>query len=972
VLLIVKLNIIKIGIMLSEIYRFLVIILFIVLSSFDFPNGNNIAVSSYGELHNVYYSISEVKFVENISISRGVCQYIKQFIYPIAFNKSNVKAKFEVLAVDFYYDSIVLTSRRSLNYTNIDEKNFSTLPPSETTCIFICSNNINQRHFYKLKSLWLEDNFQNDWLQIYGDSNITISEINNYLGIYSSILDGTSEGRNIKRKALKIIEELKPLEAFGNCKNLCDFKKFLEEFRYSKQAISGELSRKIEELQSTSVLEWNKLIRGKITALNLESYLTNYPCSDKDSEIRYLRDCIIKYDELIHVADRLYNEYLFKESYKYYYEASMLPLNEDYPSAKIRLLNNRFKAHDSLFALGQKLMLEGFKYYRNISLGHFISNSKFSKSSEIFKQALDLLPRESVAKYSIDSLENEFLFMDSFNKGLRSIENEEFLSSLDMFSKCKLYKENLSILNYYISYLERLIDVNDKLDKKLFDNSRQIYKELIDEFTIDKLVRYPHSRIKFIDKVKMDYFNFKNKADYYFNSKEWKESINMYSEMIRLMPNEGYDLEPSEKIKQCSIEIYFDDYFLKGISLFDNNSYDESLIYLSKAIKLASIQRDNLEIANSKIIIIQNTIQSWVELKDLLNSNFKSKLLYDARIIYNKMNDLMPYRKSLIQFLINEIDRNINSYESYINLANLQSESENDHNEWKRSISNFQKALELNLNQQNVLLSNINKLQSRIDAKYTKTFTSAEDYFIKGNFSRAKEYYNLCLNIKDHEISYLKEKINECNYNIHYNDAKYKLSQGQFDSSLESAIEAKNYKNTGQVQDLINRIYHDKYAYRAQQYFDNKQFLKAKNSALEAKRFLDSGKVKNIIRQCDLETQQLFIYGEIRATPPLHNVKYGERPNCYYISDGKWCFQRTVLELYAPELRSFNGYSPCLDLMEDNQSSAAWNMMDRGCNIPQDRFVIEVKRSNYIRVAIYTSSHSIKVRLRCNSSYIGE
>jgi hypothetical protein len=108
--------------------------------------------------------------------------------------------------------------------------------------------------------------------------------------------------------------------------------------------------------------------------------------------------------------------------------------------------------------------------------------------------------------------------------------------------------------------------------------------------------------------------------------------------------------------------------------------------------------------------------------------------------------------------------------------------------------------------------------------------------------------------------------------------------------------------------------------------------------------------------------EEAIIWGEARDTPELHDVRCQDQHHCRCISDGKWCFKPTDLEVKTPNARwVFVKEAPVqIQPTRDNDGSAAWNALGAG-----DRFFVTTRNPTEIRATALTSSRSIAIRIGC-------
>lgn len=112
---------------------------------------------------------------------------------------------------------------------------------------------------------------------------------------------------------------------------------------------------------------------------------------------------------------------------------------------------------------------------------------------------------------------------------------------------------------------------------------------------------------------------------------------------------------------------------------------------------------------------------------------------------------------------------------------------------------------------------------------------------------------------------------------------------------------------------------------------------------------------------------QRLIQGETYDTPELHNVSGGV--GCILLGDRRSCFKRTRVDVLVPNDRWVFIGIPYIEVVQDNQGSAAWNMLDRGLNNPTDRFFITLNNPNEKRADVLSGSRRFKIRLVCLAKF---
>ena len=112
--------------------------------------------------------------------------------------------------------------------------------------------------------------------------------------------------------------------------------------------------------------------------------------------------------------------------------------------------------------------------------------------------------------------------------------------------------------------------------------------------------------------------------------------------------------------------------------------------------------------------------------------------------------------------------------------------------------------------------------------------------------------------------------------------------------------------------------------------------------------------------------EEAVIWGSVRDTPELHNVRCGDRGDCECIADRKWCFLPTQLTVATPNARwVFIPEAPVqIECVRDNQGSCAWNALGAS-----DRFFVTLRNPTEIHARALTNSRSIGIRIGCRARY---
>jgi hypothetical protein len=114
--------------------------------------------------------------------------------------------------------------------------------------------------------------------------------------------------------------------------------------------------------------------------------------------------------------------------------------------------------------------------------------------------------------------------------------------------------------------------------------------------------------------------------------------------------------------------------------------------------------------------------------------------------------------------------------------------------------------------------------------------------------------------------------------------------------------------------------------------------------------------------------EQRLIQGPSAQTQELHNVSGGD--GCIML-DGKWCYKPTMVSVNVPNERWVFVGEPFPEVVQDNQGAAGWNGLDRGPNVPRDKFSVTLNNPDRKEARILSGSRSFFIRLVCIAEYRG-
>ena len=117
--------------------------------------------------------------------------------------------------------------------------------------------------------------------------------------------------------------------------------------------------------------------------------------------------------------------------------------------------------------------------------------------------------------------------------------------------------------------------------------------------------------------------------------------------------------------------------------------------------------------------------------------------------------------------------------------------------------------------------------------------------------------------------------------------------------------------------------------------------------------------------------EEFLISGEVFTTPDLNNSLCTLNEGCICLGDGKYCMKETKLTVSVPNTNKWVFISePCLQVVDAGDGAAAWNGLDRGINIPKDRYRIDLNNPDVKKMTIISGSKSMKFRLVCKAKLI--
>jgi len=402
-------------------------------------------------------------------------------------------------------------------------------------------------------------------------------------------------------------------------------------------------------------------------------------------------------------------------------------------------------------------------YDAAIALGDASLKQKaYTKAQDAYTNALTIFPKEQYPKDKLAEIDNILQQLAQAEAERRQKARGDSIAAA-----------NLVAFNLKIREAETFID-----DQKL-ENAITSYREAIGilpekEPEVQPKIDELEELIARLAKIEADYQATIQKADEQFNSEAWNDAKSSYLQAINLKPEESYPKDQIEKI----------DLKLQELEL------------------LAERARTNEKITSA-----------YNEAIKIADENFDKKDYTVAQFYYRKalgMQPENPYPKQRMDEISQLIDQSLaeGQLKEY-NDAIAKADMEFDRNGYTLAKFYYNKALAVKSWEQHPKdrLAEIGKLTNtllseREEQEYLNWISTADEAFIKKEYSVARTYYQRALALKNDE-PYPSIKLNEIqkaleNLQAEQTEKEYRASITEADKAFES----KNYS--------VARFYYNK------------------------------------------------------------------------------------------------------------------------------------------------------------------
>eukprot|EP01029_Cantina_marsupialis_P003620 TRINITY_DN1353_c0_g2_i6.p1 TRINITY_DN1353_c0_g2~~TRINITY_DN1353_c0_g2_i6.p1 ORF type:complete len:904 (-),score=147.72 TRINITY_DN1353_c0_g2_i6:5828-8449(-) len=289
-----------------------------------------------------------------------------------------------------------------------------------------------------------------------------------------------------------------------------------------------------------------------------------------------------KYTEIIEVADRMFDEEVYKMALPKYEEALDVIPTETYPKNQIKKIEVILGAQERAEAKEKELQK---RYEKEIENGdHFFSQEEYSVSRHHYKTALNLKPK---AKYPKEKL-NE---IDAFLESLKKAEAEFVANNPTNFEK------KLSIIKER-EYADVISKADEAFNEKEYTVAKVQYERAKSMFERD----YPKKQLKEIDKLikaqkdsklSYEYKELIARADKELSQGHYSVAKFYYNKALTIDLKNDYPQKQLDKIesllnskKNQKVDKEYEQQIKKADRAFENGDYTIARFYYNKAVKL--------------------------------------------------------------------------------------------------------------------------------------------------------------------------------------------------------------------------------------------------------------------------------------------------------------------------------------------------------------------------------------------------
>ncbi|NOZ48399.1 MAG: hypothetical protein GXO79_16730, partial [Chlorobi bacterium] len=559
-------------------------------------------------------------------------------------------------------------------------------------------------------------------------------------------------------------------------------------------------------------------------ALNIKPNET-YPVQkigEIDAILKDLKQQRKEYDNIIAAADKKFSSNKYNEAKSLYNNALNLFPEELYPKSKIEEIDLKLSA---LLSAEELKKAKEKEYTNNIRTGDSLfALTAYNKSKLAFEKALQLKPNEKYPKNKIDDILNELEKIKLLNEKYNTL-----IASADGSFSTKQYKESKTSYEKALELKpeeqypkERLIEVNQKIaeQQKLLSDTKKLNEQYNNYITsaddafkqknyelaktnyqsalnLKQNEQYPTNKIKEIEdifytqnQVKLSYKQEIEKADNYFNLKEYEFAKTYFEKALAIISTEQYPKDKINEIDNILDELKqkqksYDKLIVIADKKYNDkewteakNNYENALTILPNeeypANRITEINKilDEIRLAKENKIKIE---QGYAEAVAQADSKFNAGNYAEAKNDYTKALNFKPdesYPKSKIIEIDDLLEKEQKNKETTYNRAIASADSYLFQKKYSAAKSNYNKALnifpdkeypQLKLKEIDALIAQAaadEAKQAELDNLYNKTLSDANDFFKIADYVSAKASYQKALNYKP-DATFPKKRLKE-------------------------------------------------------------------------------------------------------------------------------------------------------------------------------------------------------------------
>jgi len=514
-------------------------------------------------------------------------------------------------------------------------------------------------------------------------------------------------------------------------------------------------------------------------------------------------------------ADKLFNASKYSESIVLYQKALELKPNEKYPSERINEAQNKadeLKSKDENYA--ERLRRADAHY----------AQKEMEPALKAYSEALALKPAEKYPKDKVEEisklLAKEKAESESYNQFLTKA--DEAYTQANLNQALTAYKEALKIRPDATHPAERITEINQTLalqketesnynkaiaDADSYYTSKE-YDKALESYALALRVKpgqaYPIAQTEKINQMlaaarslEENYTSAIKMGDEKYNTANYPEAIQAYTEALKFKKNESYPIAQITKINTLLAEKKkLDDAYASEIAiadkLFETSKYTESIPSYTKALNLKPSETyaaNQINEARNRIAGIEKTQQEYQAAIAEGDAKLIEKQYIQSIAAYENALTKKPaesYPKQKIGEITKILDKDKADNTMYAeNIA--KADASYDAKKWEDALQAYKKAsslkpLETYPTQRIELVNTAIAAQQKLDNDYLTEVASADKQFDDKNYSASIATYKKAQVLKPNE-EYPAQKIAEAEKEI----ATIALQQKEYDAALAQA-----------------------------------------------------------------------------------------------------------------------------------------------------------------------------------------